>query len=292
MPPSITGPLARTGLTGPRRGFGRQHVAHPPAAADCRAAGSRVLRDNSEAQLRTARALQTEFGLEFPLLHGNAETSPSRRQLRLGDLGVRRQHLVRSVSLDPRGGPTATSWRAADLPRQRASSSGLTMPCSALNAAQRRGAVIRGARYRSSAGSRVGPVSGLGVGFRPLVEGARQRLCQRPSRPPGLSHEQDGAGADDSEVAGILGDDHPIGGGGELHERVVWKVVGAELRRCRRVVPGGAQQVGYPGWQHRVDQNFTPAGAGARRRGARPARAPDRSRLLAPRSLLGGRRRS
>jgi SAM-dependent methyltransferase len=32
--------------------------------------------DNSEAQLRTARALQTEFGLEFPLLHGNAEEIP------------------------------------------------------------------------------------------------------------------------------------------------------------------------------------------------------------------------
>jgi SAM-dependent methyltransferase len=32
--------------------------------------------DNSEAQLRTARALQREFGLEFPLLHGNAEEVP------------------------------------------------------------------------------------------------------------------------------------------------------------------------------------------------------------------------
>jgi SAM-dependent methyltransferase len=32
--------------------------------------------DNSEAQLRTARALQSEFGLAFPLLHGNAEEVP------------------------------------------------------------------------------------------------------------------------------------------------------------------------------------------------------------------------
>ncbi len=32
--------------------------------------------DNSEAQLATARALQAEFGLEFPLLHGNAERVP------------------------------------------------------------------------------------------------------------------------------------------------------------------------------------------------------------------------
>jgi SAM-dependent methyltransferase len=32
--------------------------------------------DNSEAQLDTARRLQQEHGLEFPLLHGNAEEVP------------------------------------------------------------------------------------------------------------------------------------------------------------------------------------------------------------------------
>jgi SAM-dependent methyltransferase len=32
--------------------------------------------DNSEAQLATARRFQEEFGLEFPLLHGNAEEVP------------------------------------------------------------------------------------------------------------------------------------------------------------------------------------------------------------------------
>jgi SAM-dependent methyltransferase len=32
--------------------------------------------DNSEAQLATARTFQEEFGLEFPLLHGNAEEVP------------------------------------------------------------------------------------------------------------------------------------------------------------------------------------------------------------------------
>jgi SAM-dependent methyltransferase len=32
--------------------------------------------DNSQAQLTTARRLQTEHGLEFPLLHGNAEHVP------------------------------------------------------------------------------------------------------------------------------------------------------------------------------------------------------------------------
>jgi SAM-dependent methyltransferase len=32
--------------------------------------------DNSEAQLNTARRFQQEFGIEFPLLHGNAEEVP------------------------------------------------------------------------------------------------------------------------------------------------------------------------------------------------------------------------
>src|SRR5581483_2818115 len=32
--------------------------------------------DNSEAQLETARRMQKEHGLDFPLLHGNAETVP------------------------------------------------------------------------------------------------------------------------------------------------------------------------------------------------------------------------
>jgi SAM-dependent methyltransferase len=32
--------------------------------------------DNSEEQLKTARALQAEHGLEFPLIHGNAESVP------------------------------------------------------------------------------------------------------------------------------------------------------------------------------------------------------------------------
>jgi SAM-dependent methyltransferase len=32
--------------------------------------------DNSEAQLATAHRLQTEHGIDFPLLHGNAETVP------------------------------------------------------------------------------------------------------------------------------------------------------------------------------------------------------------------------
>jgi SAM-dependent methyltransferase len=39
--------------------------------------GARVVGiDNSQAQLATARRLQREHGLDFPLLHGNAETVP------------------------------------------------------------------------------------------------------------------------------------------------------------------------------------------------------------------------
>ncbi len=39
--------------------------------------GARVVGiDNSEKQLETARRLQKEHGLEFPLIHGNAETVP------------------------------------------------------------------------------------------------------------------------------------------------------------------------------------------------------------------------
>jgi SAM-dependent methyltransferase len=39
--------------------------------------GARVVGiDNSEAQLATARRLQRQYGLEFPLLHGNAEAVP------------------------------------------------------------------------------------------------------------------------------------------------------------------------------------------------------------------------
>ncbi len=39
--------------------------------------GARVVGiDNSDAQLATARRLQRQHGLEFPLLHGNAEMVP------------------------------------------------------------------------------------------------------------------------------------------------------------------------------------------------------------------------
>ena len=58
--------------------------------------------DNSEGQLATARELQQRFGLDFPLIHGNAERVPlPRRVLRHRHLRVRGQHLVRSEEWIP-----------------------------------------------------------------------------------------------------------------------------------------------------------------------------------------------
>ena len=70
----------------------------------------------------------TRFGLRFPLLPRQRRTGPvRRRQLRPGDLRIRRQHLVRSVPLDPRGRAAAAPRRAADLPGQRGAAH-LTIP--------------------------------------------------------------------------------------------------------------------------------------------------------------------
>ena len=112
----------------------------------------------------------------------------------------------------------------------------------------------RPGRLAKLSGEPVCPGPRLGVRFRPSVQRARQRLCQRRSRPPGLADQQNWAGGGSSEVAGVLCDDHLIVRSGELHEHVVGKVVGAKLAWCRRVVPVLAEQLGYPGWQHRVDQ--------------------------------------
>jgi SAM-dependent methyltransferase len=65
--------------------------------------------DNSAAQLATARALQDQHGLRFPLVHASAEQAPFARELRPGGLRVRGQHLVRPLRLDPRGGPAAAA---------------------------------------------------------------------------------------------------------------------------------------------------------------------------------------
>lgn len=56
--------------------------------------------DVSKEQLRTARRLQEQHGIEFPLLLGSAERLPfADDQLRFGDLGVRGLPLGRPVSV-------------------------------------------------------------------------------------------------------------------------------------------------------------------------------------------------
>ena len=69
--------------------------------------------------------LQQRFGLRFrsctPAPSGPRWPTPPRP----GHLGVRREHLVRPVPVDPRGGAAATTGRAADLPGQLGSAHAL-----------------------------------------------------------------------------------------------------------------------------------------------------------------------
>ena len=66
-------PAAVTGLDVIELGCGTAYVSAWLARRGARPVGI----DNSEAQLTTAKRLQREFGLEFPLLHGNAEEVPA-----------------------------------------------------------------------------------------------------------------------------------------------------------------------------------------------------------------------
>ena len=76
--------------------------------------------DNSPEQLATARRLQAEHGIDFPLHLGNAEATPfPDGELRPRHQRVRRRHLVRPAPLDPRG-------RAPPPPRRPARSSSAT----------------------------------------------------------------------------------------------------------------------------------------------------------------------
>lgn len=75
--------------------------------------------DNSEGQLKTARALQAEYGLSFPLIHGNAEQVPlpdASFDLAISEYGA-------SIWCDPykysRSLATAASGREARVPRKR-----------------------------------------------------------------------------------------------------------------------------------------------------------------------------
>jgi SAM-dependent methyltransferase len=65
-------PEDATGLDTIELGCGTAYVSAWLARRGARPVGI----DNSEQQLRTARRFQQEFGIEFPLLHGNAEQVP------------------------------------------------------------------------------------------------------------------------------------------------------------------------------------------------------------------------
>jgi len=65
-------PVDGTGIDAIELGCGTAYVSAWLARRGARPVGI----DNSQAQLATARAYQTEFGLTFPLVHGNAETVP------------------------------------------------------------------------------------------------------------------------------------------------------------------------------------------------------------------------
>ncbi|HVQ59607.1 MAG TPA: class I SAM-dependent methyltransferase [Solirubrobacterales bacterium] len=65
-------PESADGLDSIELGCGTGYVSAWLARRGARATGI----DNSEEQLATAKALQAEYGIEFPLLHGNAEQVP------------------------------------------------------------------------------------------------------------------------------------------------------------------------------------------------------------------------
>src|SRR3982074_1745012 len=65
-------PEALAGLDTIELGCGTGYVSALLARRGARPVGI----DNSAGQLATARALQAEFGIDFPLIHGNAETVP------------------------------------------------------------------------------------------------------------------------------------------------------------------------------------------------------------------------
>ena len=76
--------------------------------------------DVTPAQLDTARRLQAETGIEFPLIEASAEDVPlPDASFDLAVLRVRGEHLVRPVSLDSRGVPVAPSRRSARVPGEQ-----------------------------------------------------------------------------------------------------------------------------------------------------------------------------
>ena len=128
-----------------------------------REAGARPVGvDVTPAQLETARGLQAETGIEFPLIEANAEDVPlPDASLRPRGLRVRREHLVRPVPLDPRGAPAASPRRAARVPARTARSSILCAveepDCDVRDACSARSAGCTGSSGRTAASSSTSP---------------------------------------------------------------------------------------------------------------------------------------
>jgi hypothetical protein len=61
--------------------------------------------DNSAAQLTTARQFQDRFGLRFPIVLASVENAPFADAHLTWPSRSAVPHLVRSLRLDPRGGP-------------------------------------------------------------------------------------------------------------------------------------------------------------------------------------------
>ena len=77
--------------------------------------------DVTPEQLATARALQAEHGLRLPAHRGQRRGgAAARRLVRPRDLRVRRQPVVRSRGVDPRGGAPPATRRPAVVPHQHA----------------------------------------------------------------------------------------------------------------------------------------------------------------------------
>ena len=76
--------------------------------------------DVTPAQLDTARRMQEETGIEFPLVEASAEDVPlARRELRPRGLRVRSEPLVRPGALDPGGRAAPAPGRPTRLPDEQ-----------------------------------------------------------------------------------------------------------------------------------------------------------------------------
>ena len=125
------------------------------------------------------------------------------------------------------------------------------------------------------------------VCFGPPVQRRRQIRSQRPRRPPGFEDEQDRAVRDGGGVTCVLSDDDPVVRAGQLYQRVVRKVLCAELGWCGGVVAQGVEKFSHRRRQHGVDQELQ-ARSRSRSAAIRSASASARS-LTRTRSSISSR---